>query len=147
MKIHLYIRDLGGGQPVIQVNGTTGQMYPLVWDPKRCAHVRSWDVSTLEGMKVFRRESVEILNQRLMWPVLVDASEDNEECGMRNVELSAAQRAITELKAENSALKAKLLEVGKVERGEPEGEPAPAFSPMSRQQKAALTRMARKAAQ
>jgi len=144
MKILLYIRDLGGGQPVIQVNGTTGQMYPLVWNKQRCAHVRSWDVSSSEGLKVFRRESIEILNQRLMWPVLVDF--ENTEFEMGNAEMEAAQRAITELKAENTALKEALSGVReKREGGEPECEPAPAI-PLSRQQKAALTRMARKAA-
>lgn len=137
MKILLYIRDLGGGQPVIQVNGTTGQMYPLVWEPKCAAHVRRWDVSTPEGAKVFQRESLEILNQRLMWPVLVDVEE-----GPATPVAEESQRAITALKAEVAALKEKLLEVGE-KRGGTEGEPSPA---LSRQQKAAITRMARKSA-
>ena len=151
MKVHLIIKDLGGGQPVIQINGTTGGIHTFIWDKARSAHVKTYDVSDPAVLKLFRAEQVAILNQRLMWPVLVDVDVHNEECGMGNVELDAAQRAITELKAEVSALKEKLLQDGaavarRVHTSEAESSNlSPATPELTRGQRAAATRSANRA--
>ena len=110
MKIHLYIRDLGGGQPVIQVNGTNGTLMSFIWDRSRVAHVRTYDVSNPEGLKKFRREQVEVLNQKLAWPVLVDVDLGETSDGVGRAEREEAQRAISGLKAEVEALKSALAE-------------------------------------
>lgn len=148
MKIHLLIRDLGGGQPVINVNGTTGQIFAFIWDRPRCAHVKSWEVGDEAGLKKFRRESAEILNQRLMWPVFVDVDLADPAAG--DVALRAANEALNtavgELKAENAALRASLSGVSAEPAApEPTLTVVPDVVPeLSRQQKAALTRMANK---
>ena len=149
MKIHLIIRDLGGAQPAIQINGTASTIFNFFWDAKRSAHVKTFDVSTPEGLKAFRREQSEILNQPLRWPITVDVSTENEGCEMGNAE--SAQRAITELKAENSALKEKLLQGGAVAARlahiqEAESSNLSPATPLTRGQRAAATRAANKAA-
>lgn len=77
MKVHLFIKDIGGGQPVVQVTGCNrGGNYSFGWDPRRAAHVRTYDVSTEAGLKRFRVEQRDILNQVLAWPIFVDVTVD-----------------------------------------------------------------------
>jgi hypothetical protein len=78
-KIHLIVRDLGGGQPVINIHGTATH-YAFSWDAPRSGHVRTYPVETEEDLKTFRRETADILNQKLMWPILIDVS--GSECAV-----------------------------------------------------------------
>jgi len=122
MKIHLIIRDLGGAQPVITINGTTGGIYPFIWDAKRSAHVRSYDISTPEGYKAFRSEQEAILNQRLQWPVLVDGTPGevvSADVSALQTELSAV---ITERDARRDEAEALKLQLADSEKARKEAE-------------------------
>ncbi len=122
MKIHLIIRDLGGAQPVITINGTTGGLYPFIWDAKRSAHVRSYDLSTPEGYKAFRIEQEAILNQRLQWPVLVDGTPG--ETVPADVETLRTELAatVTERDARASEVEELTLKLANEEKGRKQAE-------------------------
>lgn len=112
MLIHLIIRDLGGGQPVIQVTGTTGgNPHNFIWDAKRTAHVKTYDVSKPEELKTFRREQEAILNQKLAWPVLVDVTlEPDEMKDLSELEALKLELAVTTVERNNAVAQVKELQ-------------------------------------
>lgn len=72
MKLIYYIRDVGAVSSAVNVVGVNGGQFCFTWDKRRCAHVRSYDLSKEGEAKRLRAEQANIFNQRLCWPIFTD---------------------------------------------------------------------------
>lgn len=76
MKLHLLVKDLGGGNPVANIAGGTSGHYAFIWNRSLNAHVRTYDFAEPGTLQRFGREQLDLLNQKLPWAITLAVEED-----------------------------------------------------------------------
>jgi hypothetical protein len=113
MKLVVYFKDCPVRTPTMPILGVKGGPYHFIFDEKRAAHCRRYDLEDQADVERLRLEQARLYNQTMPHPVFFDVEdesapaeqEDSEEIAKLQGEIAKLEGEIAKLQGETTKLR------------------------------------------